>query len=182
MVNQSTSLDRAFHALADPARRAMVQRLTRGPTSVTELARPLSMSLPAVLQHLGVLERSGLVRSQKSGRVRTCRINAEALSLAEHWISARRTEWSARLDRLDDYLRNSHVNDTQPSIPGSVVHAVFHIDRTFATAPSRVFRAFADPAAKALWFTGTPGKWTELERVMDFRVGGRELAKGRMAR
>jgi DNA-binding transcriptional ArsR family regulator len=104
MANQSTSLDRAFHALSDPARRAMVQRLTRGPTSVSELARPFSMSLPAVLQHLAVLERSGLVRSQKTGRVRTCRLNPDTLSFAEQWMSARRTEWSARLEQLDDYL------------------------------------------------------------------------------
>jgi uncharacterized protein YndB with AHSA1/START domain len=62
---------------------------------------------------------------------------------------------------------------------GKVVHAVFHIDRTFAAPPQRVFRAFADPAAKALWFSGTPGKWKEIERVMDFRVGGREIAKGK---
>src|ERR1700735_4917444 len=102
MPKQSISLDRAFHALSDPARRAMVQRLTRGPTSVTELARPLAMSLPAVLQHLAVLEQSGLIRSQKIGRVRTCRVNPHTLSLAEQWINARRAEWSARLDRLDD--------------------------------------------------------------------------------
>jgi DNA-binding transcriptional ArsR family regulator len=107
MPNQLSSLDRAFQALSDPARRAMVQRLTRGPTSVSELARPLSMSLPAVLQHLAVLEQSGLVRSQKTGRVRTCRIDAETLSLAQQWLSARRTEWSARLDRLDDPLSSS---------------------------------------------------------------------------
>jgi DNA-binding transcriptional ArsR family regulator len=105
MTNQSTALDRAFHALSDPARRAMVQRLTRGPTSVTELARPLSMSLPAVLQHLSVLERSGLIRSHKRGRVRTCRINPDTLSLAEQWLNTRRAEWSERLDRLDEYLK-----------------------------------------------------------------------------
>ena len=92
MPNQSNSLDRTFHALSDPARRAMVQRLTRGPSSVTELARPLAMSLPAVLQHLSVLERSGLVRSHKQGRIRTCRINPATLGLAEQWINARRAE------------------------------------------------------------------------------------------
>jgi DNA-binding transcriptional ArsR family regulator len=73
---------------------------------VTELARPLSMSLPAVLQHLSVLERSGLIRSHKHGRVRTCRINPDTLSLAEQWLNARRAEWSERLDRLDDYLKS----------------------------------------------------------------------------
>src|SRR5271165_4587250 len=104
MLNQSAALDRAFQALADPTRRAIVERLTAEPASVTELARPLRMSLPAVMQHLAVLEASGLVRSKKAGRVRTCRVNPEALSLAEQWISARRTEWERRLDRLGRYL------------------------------------------------------------------------------
>jgi len=104
MFNHSAALDRAFHALADPTRRAMVERLAHGSASVTELARPLAMSLPAVMQHLMVLEASGLVRSEKSGRVRTCRVEPEALSLAERWINERRTEWESRLDRLGDYL------------------------------------------------------------------------------
>jgi DNA-binding transcriptional ArsR family regulator len=104
MLNQSTDLDRLFHALADPARRAMVERLSRGPAPVSELARPLPMSLPSVMQHLRVLEAAGLVRSEKLGRVRTCAIAAETLSLAEQWINARRTEWEHRLDRLGDYL------------------------------------------------------------------------------
>src|SRR5271157_3687580 len=93
MLNQSADLDRLFHALADPARRAMMERLSRGPAAVSELARPLPMSLPAVMQHLGVLEAAGLVRSEKLGRVRTCSIRADTLSLAEQWINARRQEW-----------------------------------------------------------------------------------------
>jgi DNA-binding transcriptional ArsR family regulator len=105
MLNQSSDLDLLFHALADPARRAMVERLTRGPAPVSELARPLPMSLPSVMQHLGVLEAAGLVRSEKLGRVRTCAIETQALSLAEQWINARRTEWEHRLDRLGDYLK-----------------------------------------------------------------------------
>jgi len=105
MPNQSAELDRLFHALADPARRAMVERLTRGPAPVSELARPLPMALPSVMQHLGVLEAAGLVRSEKVGRVRTCAIAPGALSLAEQWINARRTEWEQRLDRLGDYLK-----------------------------------------------------------------------------
>jgi DNA-binding transcriptional ArsR family regulator len=104
MLNQSATLDLAFQALADPTRRAMVERLSLSPTSVSELARPFAMSLPAVTQHLAVLERSGLVVSEKIGRVRTCRIEAKALSDAEQWINARRLEWERRLDRLGAYL------------------------------------------------------------------------------
>ena len=105
MLNQPADLDRLFHALADPARRAMVERLARGPAPVSELARPLPMSLPSVMQHLGVLEAAGLVRSAKVGRVRTCAIDANALSQAEQWINSRRIEWEHRLDRLGDYLK-----------------------------------------------------------------------------
>ena len=106
MLNQSSPLDLAFQALADPTRRAMVERLTRSPASVSDLARPLSMSLPAVMQHLAVLEGSGLVVSEKIGRVRMCRIEPRALSLAEQWINARRTKWERRLDRLGNYLED----------------------------------------------------------------------------
>jgi DNA-binding transcriptional ArsR family regulator len=105
MLNQSNELDRLFHALADPARRAMVERLSRGPAPVSELARPLPMSLPSVMQHLGVLEAAGLVRSEKLGRVRTCAVEPQALSQAEQWINARRVEWEHRLDLLSDYLK-----------------------------------------------------------------------------
>jgi DNA-binding transcriptional ArsR family regulator len=104
MLNQPAALDLAFQALADPTRRSMVERLSRGPASVSELARPTGLSLPAVMQHLALLESSGLVRTQKAGRVRTCRIEPAALSLAEQWIQQRRLEWEARLDRLGDYL------------------------------------------------------------------------------
>jgi len=105
MLNQPPDLDRLFHALADPARRAMVERLSGGPAPVSELARPLPMSLPSVMQHLGVLEDAGLVRSEKVGRVRTCAIEPQALSQAEQWINARRVEWENRLDRLGEYLK-----------------------------------------------------------------------------
>ena len=104
MLNQSVGLDLVFHALADPARRGMVERLSRGPATVSELASPLPMSLPAVVQHLQVLEASGLVRSEKVGRVRTCRIEPQALGSAERWINDRRTTWERRLDRLGEYL------------------------------------------------------------------------------
>jgi DNA-binding transcriptional ArsR family regulator len=105
MLNQTADLDRLFQALADPARRAIVERLSRGPAPVSELARPLPMSLPAAMQHLAVLQAAGLVRSEKVGRVRTCAIDPRALGQAEQWINARRIEWEHRLDRLGAYLR-----------------------------------------------------------------------------
>ncbi len=104
MLDQVTDLDRVFHALADPGRRVMVERLSAGPASVSELGRPLAMSLAAVLQHVQVLEASGLVRSRKTGRTRTCSINPAVLRSAESWIADRRTLWERRLDRLGDYL------------------------------------------------------------------------------
>ena len=104
MLNQQALLDLMFLALADPTRRAMVERLSRGPASVSELAAPLAMTLSAVVQHLHVLERSGLVRSEKVGRVRTCRIEPAALRAAEAWIGERRAIWEQRLDRLGDVL------------------------------------------------------------------------------
>jgi DNA-binding transcriptional ArsR family regulator len=97
-------VDLLFAALADPSRRAMVDRLTGGPASVSELARPLEMSLPAVVQHLHVLETSGLVRTEKLGRVRTCTIEPKALRAAEQWVADRRTAWERNLDRLGEYL------------------------------------------------------------------------------
>lgn len=105
MLNRSQDLDRLFRALADPARRAILERLGRGPAPVSELAKPLPMSLPATMQHLGVLEAAGLIRSQKVGRTRTCVLEPQAISRAEQWITARRREWESRLDRLDDYLK-----------------------------------------------------------------------------
>jgi DNA-binding transcriptional ArsR family regulator len=104
MLHDPAQLDLMFQALADPTRRVMVERLSRGPASVSQLAKPLDMSLPAVMQHLQMLETSGLVLSEKAGRVRTCRIDAKALGMAEQWISERRATWESRLDRLGDYL------------------------------------------------------------------------------
>jgi DNA-binding transcriptional ArsR family regulator len=97
-------LDKVFRALADPGRRAMLDRLSQGPASVSELGRPLAMSLAAVVQHVQVLEASGLVRSEKVGRTRTCNLSPAALRSAEAWIAERRTSWEHRLDRLGDYL------------------------------------------------------------------------------
>ena len=104
MLNQRADLDQVLHALADPTRRQIVERLGSGSASVSSLAAPLPMSLPAVVQHLQVLERSGLVRSQKVGRVRTCRLDPECLGTVEDWIAARRRTWERRLDRLGEVL------------------------------------------------------------------------------
>ncbi len=104
MPNYSTHLDDLFQALADPARRAIMERLSLGPASVSELARPLPMSLPSVMQHIGILEMAGLLRSRKNGRTRICAFEPQALQTAEQWMRARQREWEQRLDRLGDYL------------------------------------------------------------------------------
>ena len=110
MLNDVADLDRVFHALADPGRRLMLERLTLGPASVSELGRPLTMSLAAVVQHVQILEASGLVRTQKSGRTRTCSLNPVTLRSAERWISDRRTFVERRLDRLGEYLGQTAPN------------------------------------------------------------------------
>lgn len=105
MTTTSVDLDLTFRALADPTRRSIIERLSRGEASVSELAQPHDMSLPAIVQHLALLEESGMVRSEKIGRVRTCRIEPGALGLAEQWIHQRRAEWDRRLDRLGEHLK-----------------------------------------------------------------------------
>jgi DNA-binding transcriptional ArsR family regulator len=117
VLDQGATLDRVFQALADPSRRVMVERLSRGPASVSELARPLPMSLAAVVQHVQVLEASGLVRSHKLGRIRTCRIEPTALGTAEQWIADRRTGWERRLDRLGEYLAEQPDEPDEGSPP-----------------------------------------------------------------
>ncbi|MCU1528627.1 MAG: helix-turn-helix transcriptional regulator [Frondihabitans sp.] len=110
MLNQSqdVDLDRAFQALADPTRRAMLDHLSRGPASVGELAAPMAMTLAAVMQHLRVLENGGLVTSRKVGRVRICELDNAALGRAEEWIADRRAAWSHKLDRLGEYLTSDN--------------------------------------------------------------------------
>ncbi len=104
MLNQTDQLDRMFTALADGNRRAMIDRLSRGDTSVSDMAAPLGISLPAVMQHLAILEDCGLVTSRKVGRVRTCSLDTAALSQAEQWLNQRREYWNQRLDRLGEML------------------------------------------------------------------------------
>jgi DNA-binding transcriptional ArsR family regulator len=103
MLNQSR-VDQVFHAFADPTRRKLIEQLSQGPASASDLARPLGITLAAVVQHLQILERSGIVRTQKIGRVRTCQIEPEGLKIAADWIAERRSLWERRLDRLGDLL------------------------------------------------------------------------------
>lgn len=104
MAKYSTDLDRAFSALADPTRRAIVSRLCDGPKSVSELAEPFDIALPSLLKHVRVLEKSGLISSAKVGRVRTCRMEPEALHATEAWLRQHLSAWEARLDRLETHI------------------------------------------------------------------------------
>jgi DNA-binding transcriptional ArsR family regulator len=109
MLNYPSDVDRILHALADPTRRQIVERLARGPASVSALAAPLPMSLPAVVQHLQVLEGCGLVASAKTGRVRECRLDLDRLAVVKTWIDVRQRSWERRLDRLGDVLTADHL-------------------------------------------------------------------------
>jgi DNA-binding transcriptional ArsR family regulator len=104
MLNKEQNLDRMFHALADGNRRALIDSLMGGPATVSALAQPMAISLPAVMQHLAVLENSGLVRTEKSGRVRICSLDPGAMSEVEGWVGARRQMWENRLDQLGRFL------------------------------------------------------------------------------
>jgi DNA-binding transcriptional ArsR family regulator len=105
MDNLSTSLDQVFGALADPTRRAVLKRLGQGDASIGELAQPFDMALPSLMKHVRVLEAVGLVESQKSGRVRTCRLKPAAMVGAEHWLTEQRAIWETRLDQLEAYVK-----------------------------------------------------------------------------
>jgi DNA-binding transcriptional ArsR family regulator len=103
-MKHRVNIDRVFHALGDPTRRAIVERLSEGPVSVSRLAAPLAITLAAVVQHLQILEQSGLVHTEKAGRVRTCSIEPGGLSAAEQWFADRRSKWERKLDALGEFL------------------------------------------------------------------------------
>jgi uncharacterized protein YndB with AHSA1/START domain/DNA-binding HxlR family transcriptional regulator len=177
MPNLQVSLDRIFQALADPTRREIVERLIVGPASVSELARPFAMSLPALMQHLQVLEGSGLIHSQKVGRVRTCRVEPYMLRLAEDWITTQRTLCVQSLDRLDDHLAkspNPPINRRSTMMDMTVLHGVFASERAYDCSVAEVFHAWTDPDAKARWFADP-----DAEHELDLRVGGRETLRTR---
>ena len=102
---QSAATDRVFHALSNPTRRKVIERLSDGPATVSELAAPFRMQLPSFVQHLSLLEESRLVKSRKRGRVRTYELAPERLTIVEDWLTARRKAWEARLDRFDNYVK-----------------------------------------------------------------------------
>jgi uncharacterized protein YndB with AHSA1/START domain/DNA-binding transcriptional ArsR family regulator len=177
MLNLSAELDHLFHALADPARRAMIERLSHGPAPVSELARPLPMSLPAAMQHLAVLEAAGLVRSEKIGRVRTCAIEPQVLSLAEQWINARRIEWEHRLDRLGDYLKSLESKETTMAQPREANHDTaaqrlepLRLSRVFHARRETVFRAWSSAEHIKRWFC--PETFTIPDANVQMHVGG----------
>src|SRR5437870_2076285 len=111
MARTKPNIDRIFHALGDPSRRAIVEKLSEGPISVSRLAEPLNITLAAVVQHLQVLEESGLVQTEKVGRVRTCRIEPAGLSAASQWLADRRSMWERRFDRLGELLAEPDESD-----------------------------------------------------------------------
>ncbi len=111
MAKQLAQLDHAFQALSDPTRRAVIQQLTAGDATVSKLAVPFKMALPSFMQHLDVLEKSGLVRSRKVGRVRIYQLVPKQLQLVEDWMAKQRAMWNSRLDRLDDYLIQIHKGE-----------------------------------------------------------------------
>jgi DNA-binding transcriptional ArsR family regulator len=110
MANLDSNLNAAFHSLAHPIRRAVVARLVRGPAPVAELARPFSIGLPTFMKHLRILEQDGLIHSQKQGRTRTCRVNADRIAVAEHWLTEQRVVWEGRTDRLANYVQTQLTN------------------------------------------------------------------------
>ncbi len=117
MANQSARLSDVFYALADPTRRAIVGALGRGPASVSALAAPYAMALPSFMKHVSVLERSGLIRSSKLGRIRTCELKPKTLSLADAWLADQRATWEARTDRLAALAEKLHQEDLHRDQP-----------------------------------------------------------------
>ena len=113
MTNKQDSLDLAFAALSDPTRRAIVMRLSRKPASVSELSKPFAMAMPTLLQHVRVLETSGLIETEKIGRIRTCSLRPEAMVRTEQWLSMQRAVWEQRLDRMEAYVNELHAKETK---------------------------------------------------------------------
>ncbi|WP_144587644.1 ArsR/SmtB family transcription factor [Brevibacterium casei] len=134
MVNHSEELDEVFTALADPTRRAVVARLGHGPASISELAEPLSMSMPSFLKHVRTLESCGLITTRKTGRVRTCVLNKKRLTLVDRWLETQRRSWEAATDRLDAFVTGASTPDSSARTASSD-HPASTADRSSATTP-----------------------------------------------
>ena len=168
MVNlQSSPLDRTFAALADPTRRALVMRLAAEPDiSVSALAAPFPVSLPAIMKHLDVLTDAGLVARSKTGRVVACRLDAEPMRDAFEWLNRYQKFWSERLDRLAAFLEEDKIMATQTATKPSLT-----IKRRLNAPPAKVFAAWTDPEKVKGWMG--PGEMKALHAECDLRVGGR---------
>ena len=194
MLNQ-TEIDRVFHALGDPTRRRLLERLSRGPASVSDLAKPLGITLAAVVQHLQVLERSGLVRTRKVGRVRTCRIEPAGLDVAAEWIAERRSLWERRLDRLGDVLaeeerpagrptkesgeyRDGHIDEPGLRGPRHLQHRADVPARPpRACSPrSRTRRPSAAGSRRARAGRSTSSPWTSASAAVSSRASASRVA------
>ena len=190
VVNRSEEFDRVFQAMADPSRRAIVERLVRGPASVSQLAEPLPMSLPGVVQHLSVLESAGVVVVGEGRPGAYCRLKPGVLRRAESWLGAQRTAWErpprptrCELSGPDEQPRHRPQTSTKkekdPMTDRSVTHTTFTLERTYPVSPDQVFAAWAAPEVKARWFAGNPEGYE-----LDFRPGGieRNLAATKASR
>jgi len=171
MANHSLSLNQMFLALGDPTRRAIVDRLAGGTASVKELAAPFRMALPSFLKHLGVLERCGLVRSRKEGRVRLCELAPEPMRLAEDWLEQQRQVWEARTDRLARYVETLHAKEALAMSDNALNPKLdLEISRVLRAPRALVWKAWSDPAHLREWWCPKP--WTTEVRTFDFRTGG----------
>ncbi len=173
MPNNSTHLDQVFQALADPTRRAVLQRLRHGPAPVGELAAPFAMALPSFLQHLRMLEASGLIRSRKQGRVRTCTLEPLALQRAEQWLQEQRIQWEARLDRLEEVLEHPHKEAAMEHAP-----VEYTLTRVLRAPRSRVFAMWSDAQRLRQWFG--PANFHVEAVQAEFAPGGAWLCHLRM--
>ncbi len=194
MLKHAAPVDDVFRALSDPTRRQMVERPGQSGPADGEPGRPepLAMSLPAVVQHLGILQSCGSGADREGGRVRTCRLEPARLHTAEEWFAGQRAAWERRLDRLGKYLAETSTDrlakksqqheKKELQMPHQTEmterrteHATFVIERTYDAPPSRVFAAWASREAKAKWFAAMED---DDGYVLDFRVDGIETFKG----
>jgi len=171
MANHQLALDQMFLALGDPTRRAIVDRLAAGSASVKELAAPFRMALPSFMKHLGVLERCGLVRSHKQGRVRLCQLEAAPMRQAQDWLEQQRQSWEARTDRLARLVESLHQQELTAMTDRTLDPKLdLEIVRVLRAPRALVWKAWSDPTLLKQWWCPRP--WTTEVRAFEFRTGG----------